>query len=208
MYVPSHFSMSDVPAMHRHIRRNAFATVAGAIGGEVHLAYIPVVLDEAPAPLGGVRFHLARANPLAKMDDGAALKLSWLGAHAYVSPDWYESNAQVPTWNYVAVEATGRVRRLDASELRGQIEELAGQEEAALLPKPPWTTQAVDAGQVEKMLSAIVGFQLAFDTLEGKAKLSQNKTAIDVAGVITGLQERGDGASIAVAALVQQFAKR
>jgi len=69
------------------------------------------------------------------------------------------------------------------------------------------TTEAVDAGQVEKMLSAIVGFQLAFSTLEGKAKLSQNKTAVDVAGVIGGLEERGDSASMAVAALMQRYAK-
>jgi transcriptional regulator len=58
------------------------------------------------------------------------------------------------------------------------------------------------------MLAAIVGFRVAFDTLEGKAKLSQNKSAADVAGVITGLQERGDSPSVAVAALVQQFSKR
>ena len=110
----------------------------------------------------------------------------------------------MPTWNYVAVEATGRARRLDAGALRTQIEQLAAQEEAALLPKPPWTIGKVDAGQADKMLNAIVGFHLVFETLEGKAKLSQNKSEADIAGVITGLQERGDGASMAVAALMQQ----
>jgi transcriptional regulator len=208
MYVPSHFKVTDVAAMHRHIRRNPFAVVAGNVDGEIHLAYVPMVLDEAPAPLGGVRFHLARANPLAKMDEAASLKLSWLGAHAYISPDWYESNAQVPTWNYIAVEATGRAQLLDGDGLHRQIDELAAQEEAALLPKPPWTSANVEARDLEKMLAAIVGFRLPFESLEGKAKLSQNKSAADVAGVITGLQERGDGASVAVAALVQQFFNR
>lgn len=208
MYVPSHFRVSDPAAIHRHIRRNPFATIAGTVGGEVHLAYVPVVLDETPAPWGAARFHLARANPLATLNAAAPLKFSWLGAHAYISPDWYESNAQVPTWNYVAVEATGRAHNLDAAELRRQIDELAAQEEAALLPKPPWTTAKVGAGDVDKMLAAIVGFRVVFETLEGKAKLSQNKSAADVAGVITGLQERGDGASVAVAALVQQHTKR
>jgi transcriptional regulator len=200
--------MSDPAAMHRHIRRNSFAIVAGAIAGDIHIAYVPVVLDETPAPFGAVRFHLARANPLAKMDEGAKLKLSWLGAHAYISPDWYESNAQVPTWNYIAVEATGRAAHLSADELRAQIDELAAQEESALLPKPPWTTGAVAPRDVDKMLAAIVGYRVVFETLEGKAKLSQNKSAADVAGVITGLQERGDGPSVAVAALVQQYSKR
>jgi transcriptional regulator len=208
MYIPSHFPMADISAVQRHVRRNPFATIAGMCGGELHFAYVPVVLDVVPAPLGGVRFHLARANPLAKMEDGAALKLSWLGAHAYISPDWYGSNAQVPTWNYVAVEGTGRVRRLDATELRRQIEELSAQEEAALLPKAPWTIAKMEPRQVDKMLTAIAGFQLAFATLEGQAKLSQNKSAADAAGVIGGLQKRGDGASMAVAALMQQLPQR
>lgn len=207
MYVPSFFRMTELAAIRRHIRRNAFATVAGTLDGAVHFAYVPVVLDDAPEPFGGVRFHLARANPLAALDDGAKLTFSWMGAHAYVSPDWYQSNAQVPTWNYVAVEATGRVRSLGAAELRAQVEQLAAQEESALLPKPPWTTAKVEPDYVDKMLSAIVGFHVVFDTLEGKAKLSQNKDEADAAGVINGLQERGDGASMAVAALMQQ-AKR
>lgn len=204
MYTPSFFKMTDVAAIRRHIRRNVFATVAGTVEGDVHFGYVPVVLDDAPEPFGGARFHLARANPLAKLDDGAALKFAWMGAHAYVSPDWYQSNAQVPTWNYVAVEATGRVRHLDQAELRAQIDQLAAQEESALLPKTPWTTGKVEPDYVEKMLAAIVGFHVVFDTLEGKAKLSQNKNAEDAAGVINGLQERGDGASMAVAALMQQ----
>jgi transcriptional regulator len=204
MYVPSDFKMTDTAAIRRHIKRNPFAVMAGAISGEVHIAYVPVVLDERPEPFGGARFHLARANPLAKIDEGTTLKLSWLGAHAYVSPDWYESNAQVPTWNYVAVEATGRAGRLSGDELRAQIEELAAQEESALLPKPPWTVGKVEPAQVGKMLAAIAGFRVVFETLEGKAKLSQNKSAADSAGVITGLQERGDGASMAVAALMQR----
>ena len=204
MYVPSYFRMTDVAAIRRHIRRNVFATVAGTLDGEVHFAYVPVVLDDAPEPWGGARFHLARANPLADLDDGLQLTFSWLGAHAYVSPDWYETRAQVPTWNYVAAEATGRVRRLTADELRVQIDELSAQQEAALLPKPPWTTAKVDGEMLEKLLSAIAGFQVVFDTLEGKAKLSQNKSAEDAAGAINGLQERGDGASMALAALMQQ----
>lgn len=208
MYVPSHYRISDVAAIRRQIRRNPFAILAGLVDGDIHLAYVPLVLDDAPEPFGAARFHLARVNPLAKIADGAALKLSWLGAHAYISPDWYEEKAQVPTWNYIAAEATGRAERMDADALRTQIDELAAQEEAALLPKPPWTTANVGPGDIDKMLAAIVGFRVVFETLEGKAKLSQNKSAADLAGVVTGLQERGDGPSVAVAALVQQHIKR
>jgi transcriptional regulator len=166
------------------------------------------VLDAAPAPLGGIRFHLARANPLANMEDGASLKLSVMGAHAYVSPDWYASDGLVPTWNYVAVEGTGRVRRLSSAGLKRLLSDLSAQEERALAPKVPWTMARVPAGRLEELLTAIVGFELVFDALEGKTKLSQNRVLADREGAIGGLERRGDAASVATAALMRGALKQ
>src|SRR5262245_17536160 len=100
MYNPPHFAISDTAWAHDFIRHNAFATLAAVIDGAVHFAYAPLVLDEEPAPLGSVYFHLARSNPIAGLANGTVVKLSVMGPHAYVSPDWYETPNQVPTWNY------------------------------------------------------------------------------------------------------------
>ena len=99
----------------------------------------PVVLDAEAGPHGTVRFHLASNNPLAHFADRALLQMSFLGPDAYVSPDWYETPGRVPTWNYLAVEGGGTVRRLDNDELRQLLFDLSAAEENKLLPKKPWT---------------------------------------------------------------------
>ena len=204
MYVPAHFALSDVAAVHAFMRRNVFAVLAGQIGGRIQFAYAPLVLDPEPAPFGGVRFHLARANPLAEIEEGAELKLTIMGPHAYVSPDWYATPGQVPTWNYVAVEGGGRVRRLSDEGLKQLLFDLAAQEESALAPKPAWTTARVPPKRLNALLNAIVGFRLPFDMLEGKAKLSQNRSSADREAAIEGLETRGDAASVAVAASMRK----
>ncbi|HMI96020.1 MAG TPA: FMN-binding negative transcriptional regulator [Micropepsaceae bacterium] len=199
MYVPAHFALSDVAALHAFMRSNVFAVFAGNVAGRIQFAYAPLVLDPEPAPLGGVRFHLARANPLADIEEGAELKLSIMGPHAYVSPDWYATPGQVPTWNYIAVEGLGRVRRLSDDGLKQLLFDLAAQEESALAPKPAWTTARVPPERLNVLLNAIVGFRLPFEMLEGKMKLSQNRNPEDRKAAIEGLTMRGDSASVAVA---------
>jgi transcriptional regulator len=208
MYVPAHFALSDVAAVHSFLRSHVFATIAGEVGGNICFAYAPIVLDTAPGPLGGIRFHLARANPLAASVDGARLAISVMGPHAYVSPDWYASDAMVPTWNYVAAEGAGRVRRLCDAGLRRLLAELTVQEESALRPKTPWAMGRVPPERLDSLLSAIAGFELVFETLEGKAKLSQNRSQADREGAIKGLQQRGDAASLAVAATMENMRAR
>jgi transcriptional regulator len=207
MYVPAHFAVSDIGAVHQFLRTNVFATIAGPIGGAIEIAYAPIVLDTAPAPFGGIRFHLARANPLAAIEDGAPLKISVMGPHAYVSPDWYASEGLVPTWNYVAVEGAGRVQRLSDAGLRRLLSDLSAQEERALAPKALWTMARLPPQRLEELLTAIAGFELVFDALEGKSKLSQNRTLADRHAAIDGLERRGDVASIAVAAAMRDALK-
>jgi transcriptional regulator len=205
MYNPAHFAISDIAAVHAFIRSNPFATLAANIGGEIHFAYVPVIVESESAPLGTAHFHFARANPMANIADGATIKLAMLGAHAYVSPNWYETPDQVPTWNYTAVEGSGKVKRLAGPETLRYLERLAAEQEAVLAPNQPWTPRKVNPERLKNLLSAIVGFQLAFDCLEGKAKLSQNKSQADIAGVIAALKDRGDPAGIAVAASMQKL---
>jgi transcriptional regulator len=196
MYRPSAFAVDDIAKLHAFIRQRAFATIAVA---GVHFAYAPLVLAGNGA-LGRVRFHLARGNPVVALADGAVLHFSFLGVDAYVSPDWYESKGRVPTWNYMAVEGRGVARKLDGDGLRQLLVDLSAEQEEALRPKSPWTIDKVPQERMGGLLNAIDGFEVVFEKLEGKFKLSQNMPVEDVAGVIANLEARGDTASEAVAA--------
>ena len=204
MYNPVHFAISDRAQIHDFVRHNPFATLAAIIDGNVHFAYVPVIFEAAPPPHGKMHFHFARANPLASLQDGARITLSIVGAHAYVSPDWYETRNQVPTWNYTAVEASGTVKRLDGENTLRYLDRLASEQESSLLPKQQWSPSKVAPENMKKLLLGIVGFELTLDRLEGKAKLSQNKTKADIAGVIAALKDRGDEMAAAVAAAMQK----
>ena len=199
MYRPPAFATNDIAALHDAIRTRVFATIACMIDGTIALAYAPVVLDADDEPLGGVRLHLAAANPVAQVPNGTAMTLSFLGPDAYVSPDWYETHGRVPTWNYIAVEGRGTAERVDGEALRHMLVDLTAAEERKLLPKPPWTIDKVPEAKMGALLNAIVGFRIRFETLEGKFKLSQNVAPADAEGVRHGLVERGDPASAAVA---------
>jgi transcriptional regulator len=205
MYRPSAFAVDNVSVLHDVIRKRVFVTIAAVRDGVVVFAYAPVVLDADAGPLGGVRFHLAIGNPLAKMEDGARVLVSIMAEDAYVSPDWYRKIVTVPTWNYLAVEGEGAVRRTSREELRKLVIDLSAQEEEKLLPKAPWLIDKVPPQRVEALLNGIVGFSLPFERLQGKFKLSQDKSAEDIAGVIAGLEARGDAASMAVAKEMKKF---
>jgi transcriptional regulator len=142
---------------------------------------------------------------LAGLAGGALLKISVMGPHAYVSPDWYGSDGLVPTWNYIAVEGAGRVRRLSDAGLRRFLSDLSAREESALTPKPAWTIGRVPPERLDLLLNAIAGFELVFETLEGKTKLSQNRDEADRKGAMRGLEQRGDAASLAVAAAMREL---
>jgi transcriptional regulator len=199
MYRPSAFAIDDVQVLHEVVRARVFATVAAIRDDAVQFAYAPVLADAGNGPRGGIRFHLARSNPLAKIENGARVSIGVMGPDAYVSPDRYRVLVTVPTWNYITVEGEGTVLRQSGAELRKLVVDLSAQEEAKLAPKKPWLIDKVPAERVEALLNDIVGFSLSFERLQGKFKLSQDKKPEDFDGVISGLEARGDPASLAVA---------
>ena len=206
MYRPQAFSLDDVAILHETIRSHPFATVASVRDGAVAFAYAPVVLDAGESALGTLRFHLARANPLAR-SDGATLFFSFRGPDAYVSPDWYETKGRVPTWNYIAIEAQGPARRVAAGDLRTLLVDISAIEEAKLTPKPPWSIDKVPAERLAALMDAITGFSVPLQVLAGKLKLSQNTGPADMQGVIAALEARGDCAAAAVARAMREQQK-
>ena len=202
MYRPGPYVQDDAKVLHDIIRERSFCLVAAVVDGEAQFAYAPVVVDD-DGSRGRARFHLARANPLAKLD-GAKVRISCLGPDTYISPDWYKTDGLVPTWNYIAVEGAGTMRRLDTAALRQLLVDLSAVHEERLLPKKPWTIDKVPQNRQAILLKAIRGFEVTLDALEGKFKLSQDKTAANAAAVMSKLEARGDAASLAVARAMRE----
>jgi transcriptional regulator len=117
------------------------------------------------------------------------------GADAYVSPDWYVSADQVPTWLYQTVHLSGTVRKLSDEELAMQIEALSAKFEQRLAPKPPWTSSKMTAGRLDAMKKAIVGLVMNVEEVEGSFKLNQHKSDADYAAVATALMRQSDDAA-------------
>src|SRR4051812_7081427 len=108
MYVPPHFAESDPAKLHAFIEGHGFGLLVSQVGGVPFASHLPFVLDRTAGPHGTLVGHMARANPHWRELGGQTALAVFAGPHAYVSPTWYEAENVVPTWNYVAVHATGR----------------------------------------------------------------------------------------------------
>ena len=187
MHPAPSFRWDDREAMLDFVEAVSFCTICASAGEGPVVAHAPVVRGEGERLL----FHVSRSNrAVPALDSGRAL-LSCLGPDAYVSPDWYGSDNQVPTWNYLAVEAEGSLRRLEEAELVAQLDRLSAVHEARLAPKPAWTRDKMIGDRFERLLKAIVGFELSVDALRGTRKLGQNKQAAELAGAAVGLRAAG-----------------
>jgi transcriptional regulator len=188
MYSNRAFAWDDQPALRAFVAQHAFAQICGCVDGRPLTARAPLAVHAD----GSIRFHLARGNALVPHLDGTDVIAAVLGDHAYISPDWYGSEDQVPTWNYRLVEISGEVRRLDEAELMEQLDCLSAAQEARLAPKDPWTSAKMSPARMAAMLKAIVGFAIDRPVLRGMAKLGQNKRPEERAGAIAALRARGD----------------
>jgi transcriptional regulator len=190
MHPAKPFHVDDRETLLGFIAAHPFVTIAAAVRGRPFVAQAPVIIRELGDGELALDFHLSRGNVLSPhIVQGFRAVVLATGPDAYLSPDWYESADQVPTWNYLSVEAEGLVAPLNDDELVTQLDDLSAQEEAHLLPKPPWTRQKMNPVRFEAMTRAIIGARLIVDRLEGTFKLSQNKGQADRAGVVAALGE-------------------
>ena len=195
MYLPPHFKQEERGALHGAMRAARLATLVtlGAEGMEA--SHVPILLDAGEGPHGAIRGHIARANPQWRRVavETPALAI-FLGPDSYVSPAWYptkqETGKVVPTWNYLAVHAYGRIEFFeDVERLRAIVTALTALHEGKR--DRPWAVSDAPADYIAAQLRGIVGFRLLIDRLEGKWKLSQNRNEADRQGVIAGLEGEG-----------------
>jgi len=204
MYLPAHFAETRPEIMHALIAAHPLGALVTLGGDGLTANHVPFELAPEPAPLGTLRAHVARANPVWKAFscDVDALVI-FQGPQAYVTPTWYEATKPatgqvVPTWNYCVVHAHGPLRVIDDREwLRAFVTRLTQRFEST---RPqPWSIADAPADYLEKQLAAIVGIEISIARLEGKWKVSQNRPAADRAGVVRGLRAENSADASAMA---------
>ena len=140
---------------------------------------------------GTVRFHVSRGNALAKHLDGATALIVVNGPDGYISPRWYVDQDTVPTWDYVALELEGRVRRIDEAGLVGLLEALSERHEGRVQHGIPWTMDKLSDAKRRRLLAGIFGFELEVLAWRPTYKLSQNKPADERERIAAGLDAEG-----------------
>ena len=187
MHPAKFFHVEDRDVLLGFLRAHPFVTIAASVGGRPFVAQSPIVIRELAGEIA-LDFHLSRGTVLTPyLTQGFRAVVLATGPDAYISPDWYESPDQVPTWNYLSVEAEGSVAPLNDEELIAQLDDLSAQEEALLLPKKPWTRGKMKSGKFDGLLRGIQGGRLFVERLEGTFTLSQNKSEVDRLGAAEGL---------------------
>lgn len=195
MYIPKQFEASNIEVMHELIRARPLATLVTLNAHGLEANHIPLALATEPAPYGVLSGHIGRANPLwQEHPSDTDVLVIFHGAESYISPSWYASKAEsgkvVPTWNYVSVQAKGKLRVVhDASWIRAQLEALTAHNEAGF--EHPWAVADAPQDFTGKLLEALVGIEIAITDLKGKWKVSQNRSVQDRASVTDGLLRQG-----------------
>jgi transcriptional regulator len=204
MYTPPPFRPDRATSLAFAAARG-FGTVCAWDGRKPMASSLPFLLEYADDGTPRAAFHVARNNALVQLADRTT---PWLlavnGADAYVSPDWYVSPDQVPTWLYQAVHLAGPVRKLSDDELAVQVDTLSAKFEDWLLPKTPWTSSKMTAGRLDAMKKAIVGFEMTVEEVEGSFKLNQHKSETDYVAIAGALASQNDSGARQIAQLMRE----
>ncbi|QHF10848.1 FMN-binding negative transcriptional regulator [Pseudomonas syringae] len=196
MYIPAAFKDNDTPSLHQQMEQTRLAILVTDGAEGLQATHLPLLLRRDEGSYGTLYGHLAKANPQwQQLSAGAEALVIFPGGDAYVSPSFYPSKREhgkvVPTWNYVAVHAYGQAEVFtDAAQLHRLLADLTHRHESGRAQ--PWSIDDAPADYIAKMLGAIVGFSIPVQRLQGKRKLSQNRSAEDMAGVRDGLATSQD----------------
>jgi len=208
VYIPPAYREQDVATLHRHMAAVGFATLVTVGDGGPLVSHLPMLLDPDRGPRGELHGHLARANPQWRASDlGKSAVAIFIGPEAYVSPSWYPSKHEhgkaVPTWNYATVHALGKLEVFDDPQrLAAHVTRLTERHEGRFAE--PWKVSDAPADYLRSQLKGIVGIVLRIETLEGKMKLSQNRSIADRRAVAAALAASDRAGDRATAELMRQ----
>jgi transcriptional regulator len=207
MYIPRHNEEKRVSVMHSLIVSRPLATLVTLGASGLIASHIPLVLEDDGSPFGVLKGHISRANTQWRDLDSNVQALAIFAGHQhYITPNWYpgtkEHGKEVPTWNYVVVHAYGPLNVIhDEHWLLTNVEKLTDIQESS--SPVPWKVSDAPQDFIRSQLKGIVGLELPIQKLEGKWKVSQNRSEPDRNGVIEGLAQLNTPESIAMKALVK-----
>ena len=195
MYIPKSFAETDAVTLYQFMRDNNFASL---VTGNLVATHLPFLVD---TERGVLRAHLARANDQWKSFDGREALVIFTGPHAYVTPTWYDAHPSVPTWNYTAVHVYGVPYIVeDEAATRELLRDLVENHEQGR--QPEWQ-MALPEDYLHTMIQAVVAFELPMTRVEGKFKLSQNRSEAEQQNVATELSKSPSAAERATGALME-----
>ncbi len=178
MYINRAFETGEDAAWDYVIQRGFGAVVATDDGVPV-AAQVPLLVTGTGLERR-IAFHVARVNPLHEIVARHSRVLVIVsGPDAYISPDWYASADQVPTWNYLAAHISGTARPMPPEQAGAHVEAMSQAFEQRLAPKKPWSTSKMTPAKLAAMLRAIVPIEIEVERIEASTKLSQNKPVAD-----------------------------
>jgi transcriptional regulator len=194
MYLPPHFEMRDLSAIQDSIDACGLANLITSTGSQLLATPLPLLLIRNQGECGTLIGHFAKANPhWSQPIVGDALAI-FSHADAYITPSWYSTKAEtgkvVPTWNYETVHAYGTPEFFhDEAQLLEIVTLLTERHERER--SSPWHVTDAPADFIRAQLRGIVGFRMLITKLQGKRKMSQNRSAQDREGVAAGLRAEG-----------------
>jgi len=202
MYTPKHYEVTDRSTMLEFMQSNSFGILFSHTGYEPMATHLPFIIDQEAGEQGSILGHMAKANRQWRYADGQQVLVVFHGPHTYVSPTWYQAEDTVPTWDYVAVHATGVFKTMeDRSDLEDSVGRLTGQHEASQ-PKP-WQPD-FSTTYSDQMLKRIVAFEIEITSLQGKWKLNQNHPEERRRLVSEQLKTLGGEANVQIAGLIDE----
>ena len=203
MYRPKAFQEDNVDKLVSFMQANSFATLVSILDGVPFASHIPlvaIVKDDVIKLIG----HLAKQNPQWQAFESAESLAIFTGAHAYISPKSYEKHESVPTWNYIAVHAYGISKSITFHEKPESMDQMINEmvDTYEVEYKSHW--QSLSQGYREGMMQGIVGFEMIVDRLEGKYKLSQNRSKVDQQNISNKLLQSSDSVIHGIGVEMQQ----
>lgn len=202
MYIPKLNQETDLNTLQNFMMAHNFAVLVNHHNNQLDATHLPLLLDRARGEYGTLIGHLARANKQWKSFDDTEVMIIFNGPHAYISPSWYEHQPSVPTWNYATVHAYGVPHLIkESGAVDRALHQLVKNHEQHR--NPEWKMDLPD-DFMDTMRKAIVAFEIEITRLEGKFKLSQNKSETDKQTVISELLQSAYGEEVATGQLMQR----
>ena len=187
MYIHPLNKWEDEPEIVDFIRTNAFATLISQVEGKPWATHLPFVLGKNNSGEPVLSGHLAKANQQWKLiSENEDVLVIFQGPHAYISSSWY-NHENVPTWNYLAVHVTGKIRLIEGEELMDHLKSLTNIYEEGRPNRV--RVETMSESYVAGQLRALVGFEIKIEEVKGAAKLSQNRDNVNYQNIVEKLKE-------------------